>query len=202
MTRACLALLALILIGCTGRGGTSTPTPTATVATPSPTATATLPAARPGVPPGVDAIINAVLGRDVAALERLTRLVPLPCGPQQGPGSPPACPAGQPAGTPVEVFPTATCEGELRPASAVRATLEEATRTVRLLTGVYRAPETFLPGAKGEYIAVFSRQVAGQDLGVGVIIGSDRVIGLWFGCGIGPAEIVPPGTPPVYLPGG
>lgn len=196
-----LPLLAIVLVGCGGRG---TPTPAASpaTATPSPAPSPTASSPRPTLTPGVNAIIDAVLAHDAVALERLTQLTPLLCGPQEGLGSPPPCPGGQNLATTVDVLPIGTCEGELLPASAVRDTFEEITRATPLLTGVYRAPDTFLPGPKGEYVAVFSRQMSGQTLGVGVIIGGNRVIGLWFGCGANPSEIVPPGTPAVLLPGG
>jgi hypothetical protein len=180
----------------------ATPTSAATLmptATPSLAPTST----RASGPPAVDNIINVVLRNDAAALEPLVRMTPLPCGPQQGPGSPPRCPPGQPNGTPVDVFPVASCEGELRERTAVRPTLEEVTGRMPRLTGVYRAPDPYLPAVKGDYVAVFSRQLPGQpNLGAGMVIAGDRVVGVWFGCGANPSQIVPAGTQPVHLPGG
>src|SRR5688500_3337224 len=164
---------------------TSTPTrtPTAAATTPAPTATApaaTATSTRANVPPAVDAVINAALRGDTAALEQMVRLTSLPCGPQQGPGSPPACPAGQPNGTPVEVFPIASCEGELRTRAAVRPTLETVTNGSPRLFGVYRAPDPYVPQVRGEYVAVFSRQMQGNPglLGAGIVVASDRIVGI------------------------
>lgn len=149
-------------------------------------------------------LINLVLAGDPAAVEQRVSLVSLPCGPQEGPGSPPACPPGQPNGTRVEVFPVATCEGELRPASAVRPTLEQVVLASPALAGVYRAPRPYLPPIQADYVAVFSRTPTGGvtgPLGAGLVIVGDRIAGVWFGCAAKPAEIVPPGTEAVYLPG-
>jgi hypothetical protein len=204
-------LAALTLAACTDEGGgdagairtpafTAAGSPEVTAAT-SPTATGTRPP-RVGVPPQVDGIINLVLARDTDGLAQRVRLTSLACGEQRGPGSPPACPPGQPAGTMVDVLPVATCEGELRPASAVRPTLQDVVGSQPSLFGVYRAPDPYLQPVKGEYVAVFSRQAGGQNLGVGFVIAGDRVLGLWFGCGSPAPMIVPAGTQPVYLPGG
>ena len=213
-----LLVVSLALAGCTDRSPSPIPTPVATAtATASPTAvpprlpapipTSPLPSSTPagtrsGLPPGVNAVIDLVLAHDATALERLAQLASVPCGPGEGSGSPPTCPAGQPAGTPVAVFPIARCSGDWLRAAAIRAALEEVTGASPLLVGVYRTPNPYLPWAKGEYVAVFSRQVRGQPLGAGFIIDGDRVTGLWFGCGASASQIVPPGTPPLFLPGG
>jgi hypothetical protein len=149
-----------------------------------------------------------VLDRRIDALEDAVRLSPMPCGPQQGPGSPPACPAGAPDSALVDVFPVVTCEGELRPAVAVRGTLDQTVPTIGQLTGVYRAPQAslhYLPvtPVPGDHVVVFSRQVAGQaNLGVGFVIEGSALVGLVFGCQADPTQIVPPGTEVVFLPGG
>lgn len=178
----------------------STAAPTAT-APPAATAIPT-PPRRVGIPAEVDAIINLVLAGDTAALGRNIALTTLPCGPQQGPGSPPACPPGQPSGTRVDVFPVATCEGELRPASSVQPTLETLTAAKPVLYGVYRAPRPYLPQVQADYVAVFSRPTPNGTLGAGVVIAAGKVAGLWFGCSARPSEIVPPGTEALLLPGG
>ncbi len=212
-----LCAVAVTAMGCRNDGdaqskqdATASPPPTATAtasdmpatATPSVTPTATR---RPGVPDPVNTVINLVLAGDLAAVERSVSLVSLPCGPQQGPGSPPACPPGQPNGTPVQVFPVATCEGELRPASAVRPTLEQVVLARPVLTGVYRAPRPYLPPVQADYVVVFSRTPTGAGtgpLGAGIVMAGDKIAGVWFGCGASPAEIVRPGTEALYLPGG
>ncbi|RLT38356.1 MAG: hypothetical protein DWI58_15430 [Chloroflexi bacterium] len=185
---------------------TTTVTPRATIQAPPATATSmATPPSRAGIPTAVDTLINLVLAGDSAALERSVTLTSLPCGPQQGPGSPPACPAGQPVGTRVDVFPVATCEGELRPASAVRATLDQVMQAKPVLTGVYRAPKPYLPSIQGEQVIVFSRTPTGGvtgPLGAGLVVVEGRLAGIWFGCGAKPAEIVPPGTEALFLPGG
>ncbi len=35
-----------------------------------------------------------------------------------------------------------------------------------------------------------------------MVIAADRLTGLWLGCGVSPAQIVPPGTPARLLSGG
>lgn len=188
---------------------TATPSVTATAAAPTtvPTVpTTATPPRRGTVPTEVNTLIDLVLAGDTAALERQVALVSLPCGPQQGPGSPPACPAGQPAGTPVPVLPVATCEGELRQASAVRPTLEDLTLAKPVLNGVYRAPRPYLPSVQADYVAVFGRTpttggVIGP-LGAGLVVSGGKVAGVWFGCLARPNEIVPAGTEVIFLPGG
>jgi hypothetical protein len=205
-----LCAAALFAVACDD--GTPTPVATTTV-TPrataeAPTATATsiaTPPRRAGIPPAVDTLINVVLAGDAAALERSVILTSLPCGPQQGAGSPPACPPGQPVGTRVDVFPVATCEGELRPASSVRPTLDELMQAKPVLMGVYRAPKPYLPAVQGEQVIVFSRTPTGGipgPLGAGLVVVEGRLAGIWFGCAAKATEIVPPGTEPLYLPGG
>ena len=95
-------------------------------------------------------------------------------------------------------------EGELRTRSAVRATLEEAVSTVVALTAVYRAPQASLhylplPQVPGDHVAVFSRQAPGlPNLGVGFVVEGPEIVGLVFGCGADPTQIVPPGTEVVF----
>lgn len=133
----------------------------------------------------------------------MTKLTPMPCGPQHGAGSPPACPPGQPDGTPVEVLPVVTCEGELRPRQHVRASLEVLTTASPRLAGIYRVPPGYLPHAPGEHMAVFSRQdrVSGT-LGAGLLVNGGGIVALVYGCQADPTQIAPPGSQPVLLPGG
>jgi hypothetical protein len=173
--------------------------------TAAPHGSATVASTRPGVPPDVDEVIDVILSGNPAALEAFVSLTGLPCGAQQGPGSPPACPPGEPAGTMVEVFPVATCEGELRPQQFVRPTLEMLTSAQPQLAAVYRAPDPYLHrDIDGEYVAVFSRRgfsPSETGLGAGALITDGRVVGLYFGCRVGPDQVVPPGSPAVYLAG-
>ena len=63
----------------------------------------------------VDAVLEAVLAKDAAALESLFRLTEAACTHAEGSGGPPKCGAypGPPAeGTVVQAFPMSTCEGE------------------------------------------------------------------------------------------
>ena len=163
-------------------------------------------ARRGNVPPEVNRIIDLIEARNLDGLEAAVRLTGVPCGPQQGAGSPPSCPPGQPDGTPVEVLPVSTCQGELRPRSSLRPTLAETLPSVRRLTGIYRAPAGYLPHApqvNADFVAVFSREAPGQpNLGVGVVIHGGDVVGLRFGCGSTPAELSPPASEAVYVPGG
>jgi hypothetical protein len=102
----------------------------------------------------------------------------------------------------VSVFPVATCEGEWRPESAVRASFEPLMTGNPSLYAVYGMPQQFeqlVPD--GEYVAVFERSAPGQGrLGAGVIIGQGSVVGLWFGCGAAADQIVPAGTSTVLPP--
>lgn len=52
---------------------------------------------------------------------------------------------------------------------------------------------------------MFSRTPTGGvtgPLGAGLVVVGGRLAGIWFGCGAKPTEIVPPGTEPLFLPGG
>jgi hypothetical protein len=128
MQRALIAISLLTLsatLGC-GRARseiTLTPAPSATpAATATPTARAT-PTSSPRHPPGtrtgiaeVDAVINAVLARDVKALAALVSYHTFPCvAVQRGPGDTPPCPPGVPDGTPVDAMSFESCEGALIP---------------------------------------------------------------------------------------
>ncbi len=174
----------------------TTPPPTSTI---PPTATEP-PRESTGVP-AVDRIISAVLGGDLVAVEALVQLRSVACG-AQGVGSPPPCPAGEPAGTMVQVLPVATCEGEWRPASAVRPSFQPLVSANPRLYAVYGMPEQFqqrIPD--GQYVAVFSRDAGNQgELGAGVVIAGNRIAGLWFGCGAKADQIVPAGTSTILPP--
>lgn len=83
-------------------------------------------------------------------------------------------------GTRVEVFPVATCEVELRTASAVRATLEDLVLRKPVLVAVYRAPRPYLPPVQADYVAVFSRTTtqSPEPLGAGVVVAGGKVAGI------------------------
>lgn len=186
---------------------TATMTPSAT-ASPPPTVTAmttssgTFPPT-PGVPLEINPIVNAVLNGDLDSLERLTLMTLVACGPQQGPGSPPPCPPGVTEGTRVEVFPIATCEGEYRDRTSLRATYQRLTDAQnKSLVGVYRAPRPYLPHVNANYVAVFSRDEGDQrGLGAGVVVKDRRVAGLWFGCNAPPSQIVPRDADALWIRG-
>jgi hypothetical protein len=204
--RLLLVAVALSLVlGCSSKVEapveTSTPAGTSKAATSAPTATATpLPkSTRPGVSDGADLIINTVLAHDGATLETLTKLTPMPCGAQAGPGSPPACPAGAANGTNVEVLPVASCEGELRPKSAVRGTLYSIVGTAPSLVAVYKVPSTYMPQTPGDTLAVFSRHpTISANLAAGLLINGNRVVAVVLGCQATPAQIVPSGATAVF----
>lgn len=113
--------LSFALLACTGgeEDGPGTPAPivpTAEItltASPEPTGTASPGAGEPRRTgdPQLDAIIEAVEARDVAALARLVVMPTLACTQAEGFGGPPKCEEGIPEGTEVQVFPTAACEG-------------------------------------------------------------------------------------------
>lgn len=224
---ASIAALALLVAAC-GDDAEPTPTPTGTAPpvtstatpsstlratvtrtstpTPGPSSTAPPTATRPpnistGVP-ALDTIVQAVLAADLDAIEARVQLRSLACGPQQGSSSPPRCPTGQPTGTMVSVLPVATCEGEWRPQSAVRESFMPLTGASPQLYAVYGMPQQFqqlIPD--GQYVAVFGRDAGSQgELGAGVVIAGDRIVGLWFGCGATPDQIVPAGTSTILPP--
>jgi hypothetical protein len=104
----------------------------------------------------------------------------------------------------VSVLPVASCEGEWRPQSAVRASFEPLVNANPALYAVYGMPQQFqqlIPD--GQYVAVFERDAPGQGrLGAGVVIGANGVAGLWFGCGASADQIVPAGTSTILPPRG
>ncbi len=204
------AAVAALAFACSGDAspspsatGTASATTTAPAGTATSTPTATPTSTRPGVPAGVDAVVNATIEHDWPRLEGMVRLTSLPCGPQQGPGSPPACPTGAATGTNVEVLPVTSCEGELRTKSAVRGTLQQITAVAPTLYGIYRAPAGFMPQSPGDYITVFSRhQTPGTSQGAGFLVKDDRIVAVIFGCQATPAQIVPAGSQAVLVPAG
>jgi hypothetical protein len=224
-----LIALAMLAVGCGGDDDGATPTPTRTAtasvtasrtptqaptstAPPTTTATATATSEPPATEspddltgvPAVDRIITDVLEGDLDAIQSAVELRSLACGPQAGSGSPPACPDGQPDGTMVSVLPVATCEGEWRPESAIRTSFTPLTNGNPELHAVYGMPSQFqqlMPD--GQYVAVFERDAPGQGrLGTGVVIGANRIVGLWFGCGATAEQIVPAGTSTILPPRG
>lgn len=211
------AALALLAAACSGDDEDSTtptatatatsttiatiaPIPTRTPASSTPTATSTPASEYTGLT-AVDAVIVAVLSGNADRVAPLVQLRSVACGPQTGVGSPPACPAGQPTGTMVPVFPVATCEGEWRTEAVVRASMQPLLNSPELYA-VYGMPSQFqqlMPD--GQYVAVFSRVAPGQGrLGGAVVIGGGRIVGLWFGCGATPEQIVPAGTSTILAP--
>jgi hypothetical protein len=182
---------------------TANPTVTATeTSTSQPTATES-PEELTGVP-AVDAVIGAVLAGNLDDIESRVELRSLACGSQGGIGGPPPCPSGQPDGTTVQAFPVATCEGEWRPDSSVRASFQPLMEHAPELYAVYGMPPQFqerMPD--GQYVAVFSYDAGSQGrLGAGVVISADSVVGLWYGCGATADQIVPAGTSTILPPRG
>ena len=131
------AMLALLVLGaaCEDKGdaeyeaalaagtSTSTPTPTPAAAAPTPTPTAPpTPGATPPSPSGprrtgdasLDAIIEAVEGKDVPALIDRVQLIELPCRVEPNMSWFPACEEGEPEGTLIAGIPSGACEGSLR----------------------------------------------------------------------------------------
>jgi hypothetical protein len=198
----------------TGTATATAPRTATTAATPASQATAiatgTASPAPTEAPPGestgvpaVDAVIAAVLSGDTDEVVPLVQLRSLACGPQQGAGSPPPCPQGQPNGTTVSVLPVATCEGEWRPESAVAASFEPLVGGEPELYAVYGMPTQFqslIPD--GRYVAVFSYDAPGnpQPLGAGVVIGTEDILGIWYGCAVPADQIVPAGTSVILPP--
>jgi hypothetical protein len=201
MLLGALLLGALFLGAC--NGDDPAPTPTST-----PTATAT-PAATPGVPEGtttgiaeVDAVIEAVLRDDAAALVALMQTVDVPCTNAQGAGGPPKCwagttpdqarprPTGRPEGTVLEVFPYSTCELEWR--IDLDPVAEEATTVAGELFAVlaldqplFTGGEDYLPAA--EHAIIFTGTNADAESVLVVAIQGGRITFIDRACGAGTA---------------
>jgi hypothetical protein len=169
-------LLVLALMACAPKlatptvGPPSTATPAASATPLPPTATATpAPTLSPTTVSGgsvhpldtrtgiasVDAVIEAVLAKDLSAKRALIRYVTTPCTTALGMGGPPKCQAGESDGTVVEVFPILGQEGEFLRREAIDSRLDFA---VQGLYAVYRIrgdayQEAYWPA--GEYGVVF-----------------------------------------------
>ncbi|MBM4415727.1 MAG: hypothetical protein FJ035_05675 [Chloroflexi bacterium] len=208
MGAALFAALLLLLGAACSDDDTGEPAATPAVATATAPATAGTPGT--GVAP-VDAVIRAVEARDSAALAALVTFEALPCGPQQGPGSAPAC-GSQPPGTPVEVFPIATCEGELRTPAALRSTLEGFQPAALRLHGAYRVRVDQLPPLAGVYsdgrvlqlpratdhVVVFAATGSAPDpQALAIVLAGGRIVGFRTGCGATAEMLVPPGAQPL-----
>ncbi len=131
------------------------PTPTATPALTISEATNAVypPGTRTGLPL-VDAVIDAVIEGDAAALAATAEFTPYPCGARQGYDNVP-CPGGVADGTLVDATWSGGCDAGFAGAEDLEASLQYVRRGLRLF-GVYEAGDDypFLPGAA--YIVVLA----------------------------------------------
>jgi hypothetical protein len=140
----------------------------------------------------VDAAIEAVERGDVKAFIDLVLLAPEPCAPPaQGAGGPPQCAAGEAAGTPVEVAPFASCEGYWSRMDGLRQALTPLFDRPARLYAVYEATNERLFDREGDYAVIF--EVTGGPEGPlarDVVMTDEGVVGVNFGCGQNPAQMV------------
>ena len=121
---AALPLLAAAVVACDGGDDEATASPIVPTASitltaspqptesPTPSGTASDDSPRRSGLPEVDAIIEAVERRDMAAIAGLVEYQVVGCTHELGMGGPPKCESGQPEGEQVRVFPFSSCEGE------------------------------------------------------------------------------------------
>lgn len=181
-------LALLVFNACDDEGGGGDDTTATVVATTTPASTAT-PAATPptsiGIPE-VDAVIDAVLSGDTAALRDLIRFSPVPCRTTSDVGGPPPCRPGEADGTEVDVLPIGTCEGEYRRQDDIDSMLELLDDMSGLFAVYHGAPESRPPG---DYALVFARAFEGEELGVELTVDDGDVVYLKFACGETPAQL-------------
>jgi hypothetical protein len=105
--------------------------------TPTPTIKLHPPGARTGIQE-VDAIIAAVLVRDIDAMRKLVRYTTARCTTASGLGGPPKCERGEAEGTWVEAFPILGSEGGFVRRASIDGVLQFE---VQGLYAVYRVPD-------------------------------------------------------------
>ncbi|HXK34442.1 MAG TPA: hypothetical protein VNM91_10565 [Dehalococcoidia bacterium] len=189
---AAVAALAVLVAACgdDDDDGGQPASPTAPVAPP------TQPAAPPASPAPGDGNGADVIGQVIAAfeaqdLERIAELLvyqDVACAPPaDGAGGPPACADGETEGTLVSVVALAQCEGFY--AREGEVVLEPIGQGEVSVYGVYRTPAQYFP--EGDYAVVFRHQPsASSGSALEVIVGEDGVMGINFGCGETPEQLV------------
>lgn len=193
-----IAMAAGALAGCSGdEEGEGTPTPivpTASItltASPAPT---DAPAEDEGTPGAgeprrtgdaeLDAIIEAVEARDVAALAPLVELVEVGCTFAEGLGGPPKCAEGMEEGTLVREFPFASCEGAWS-----RFGVETVARFAHQANGPWAVldVEEYWPSTDGrttpDTFIVFHSPAGPGDSAAYLEIADGRIVRASFGCG-------------------
>ncbi|MGD0765014.1 MAG: hypothetical protein ABR978_01750 [Dehalococcoidia bacterium] len=140
----------------------------------------------------VNAVIDAVLSRDPQRVAPLISYTSIPCRvPPRLPGGPPECATTETDGAPVEVLPADQCEGFYIRADEidVAQTLSGFLASDPALFAVYHAPARFWP--PGEYVALLSVNHPSLGyVGRGLVIAGGHLVGLDYGCGQTPLQIV------------
>lgn len=210
--RRALALLFAIVIACSSGGDVAEPVPTshaatATAGAPTPAAPGTVTGTR-SRPAVIDLLIAAMERGDALAAANLVALARLPCGPQQGPGSLPAC-GGEPLGTLVEVFPFASCEGEVRPAAVLEPTLASFVQARLRLHGVYAlrpdqlrplaivaidGRERPLPRAAEQLVVFAATTPDATPRALAAVVAGGLMVGFITGCNVAADALVPAGA--------
>lgn len=204
------AVASTALVACTGTEEDGTPepiVPTATLAltaspgadeSPEPTETSPTSEdeARRTGDPDLDAIVEAVEERDMAAIASLVQYQTLPCTTEQGIGGPPKCEEGQTDGDEATVFPVAVCEGEWR-ARAV-FTLSELVLGARGFHAAVEPTDGATLGGEwpeSDTLLVFHQELGDEFTGSRLHIADGRIIGMMRNCdiGLGPAALMGPG---------
>jgi hypothetical protein len=187
------------VVACASEGHTqSPPSVTPTIAGETPTVPTPGPSLTPTPPVGggvtgiaaVDAAIKAIAAKDAVALASQAVFRTDACSTAQGAGGPPQCRTGEANGTRVEVLAAASCEGYYLRKDELTATVNRFLEANPQLYAVYKHNgRIFLPG---EYVIIFSYsddRLPGTQ-GRQVFVSGQGVVGLNFGCGQSPADLV------------
>lgn len=189
---AAVAVVAVLVAACgdDDDDGEQPASPTAPVA--SPTQPVTPPVSpTPGDSDGTDVIDQVIAAFEAQDLERIAELLvyqDVACAlPAEGPGGPPECADGETDGTLVRVIPLAQCEGFY--AREGEVVLDPIGQGEVSVYGVYRTPAQYFP--EGDYAVVFRHEPsASNGSALEVIVGEDGVMGINFGCGETPEQLV------------
>ena len=130
----------------------------------------------------VDALIRAMHAVDAPALAGAIVSFNIGCVTEpQGIGGPPLCEDGEPEGTPIEVLPSAYCEGFYARVESMGDSFFEIVRAAPRLFSVYEVEdgEANPNWPRGDYAVVFALAKGGART---VYIGSAGIVNVRYGC--------------------